>query len=309
MIGTHGSIEVTGIDGTRRNAKILRMDNPARHLYVEQRRRLRRVVEFMGQAVKDHAAGPHVTLRRLAEIACWSPEHFDRVYRSVAAEPPMATLRRLRLKQAARWLERGMRLGEVAELSGYASTQAFGRAFRRQFGSHPSQWAARQKAAPPEDKPAFEVVRLDHEVPCHTLRMSGAPQDVSALFDQTLLRLQRSGSPRAQWQVFGATPGDSELGQWSRAGGLLELTSVVLGPPLSQAPRGMDRGSVKAGNYARIPALAVGRANWSDLLHEGGWQRRDGESLRHYDTDPAFTAPQERREWIYVPVAGRSGRA
>lgn len=283
------------------------MDVAARSLFVEQRRRLRRVVEFMGQAVKGHAPDRDLTLSRLAEIACWSPEHLDRVYRRVTAEPPMATLRRLRLKQAAQWLERGSRLSDVAELSGYASTQAFGRAFRRQFGLRPSHWPT--KRAVPIGGPSFDLVRLDHDVPCHTLRMAGKPQEVSTLFDQTLLRLQRSRSPRCEWQVFGATAADADLGQWSRAAGLCQLSSVVLGPPLSQAPAGMDRGVVKAGHYARIAAHEVNGTNWTDVLHQAGWQRCAGDSLRHYDTDPAFVAPQERREWLYLPITKRSGRA
>jgi len=282
------------------------MDIAARSLFVEQRRRLRRVVEFMGQAVKAQLPDRELTLGRLAEIACWSPEHLDRVYRRVTAEPPMATLRRLRLKQAAQWLERGSRLAEVAELAGYASTQAFGRAFRRQFGSRPSHWPA--KRAAPVAAPSFDLVHLDYDVPCYALRLTGTPQEVSALFDQTVLRLQRSGSPRSEWQVFGATAADADIGQWSRAGGLCQLSSVVLGPPLSQAPDGMDRAAVKAGHYARIAAHEVNATNWTDVLHQAGWQRCAGDSLRHYDTDPAFVAPQERREWFYIPIARRSGR-
>jgi AraC-like DNA-binding protein len=276
----------------------------ARSLFIEQRRRLRRVVEFMGQAVKGCAPDRDVSLIRLAEIACWSPEHLDRVYRRVTAESPMATLRRLRLKQAAQWLERGSRLADVADLSGYASTQAFGRAFNRQFGLRPSHWPA--KCVVPV-RPSFELVRMDHDVPSHTLRMAGKPQDVSALFDQTVLRLQRSRSPRGEWQVFGATAADADLGQWSRAAGLYQLSSVVLGPPLSRAPADMDRGVVKAGHYARIAAHEVHGTNWNDVLHQAGWKRCAGHSLRHYDTDPAYVAPQERREWIYLPITKRSG--
>jgi hypothetical protein len=81
------------------------------------------------------------------------------------------------LKQAAQWLERGSRLADVTELSGYASTRAFGRAFKRQFGLCPSDWRA--KRAAPIGGPSFDLVRLDHDVPCHTLRMAGKPQEVS----------------------------------------------------------------------------------------------------------------------------------
>jgi hypothetical protein len=128
---------------------------------------------------------------------------------------------------------------------------------------------------------------------------------VSGLFDITVERLQRSGSPRSQWQVFGRAPSDAPLGQWGRAGGSCELQAVVLAPPLSAPPGRMDSGSVAAGWYARIPAAQARGGRWDERLAEAGWQRSDAPVLRHFDTDPAHTAPQERREWLYLPLARR----
>jgi AraC-like DNA-binding protein len=191
------------------------MDTLPRNL-IQQRRRLRRVMEHIGENL-----GRDLSLGELAQVACWSPEHFDRVYRRSIGEPPMATLRRLRLQAAAHALAAGLPLAEAARRAGYGSTQAFGRAFARQHGLLPGAWLRGCRGLPP---PApFALVRLDEAGPCHVLPYRGDAQGVSGLFDITVERLQRSDAP----------------------------------------------------------------------------------VLRHFDTDPAHTAPQERREWLYLPLARR----
>ncbi|WP_280152483.1 AraC family transcriptional regulator [Piscinibacter sp. XHJ-5] len=264
----------------------------------QQRRRLRRVMEHIGQHLDRE-----LTLAALAEVACWSPEHFDRMYRRSIGEPPMATLRRLRLLAAARSLAAGLPLVKAAQGAGYGSTQAFGRAFERQHGMLPSAWLRHASAAPAS--PPLAVVRLDEAVPCHRLAYRGDAAGVSALFDVTVERLQRSGSPRSQWQVFGQAPADAPLGSWGCAGGLCEMQAVVLAPPLAVSPAGMEAATVAAGWYARIPAAQATQRHWDDCLADAGWQRTEGAVLRHFDTDPAHTAPQERREWLYLPLARR----
>ena len=61
---------------------------------------LRRVMAHIGHAVmaaQFRAGGlRQVTLNELASVACWSPEHFVRVYSHMVGESPMATTRRER---------------------------------------------------------------------------------------------------------------------------------------------------------------------------------------------------------------------
>lgn len=275
-----------------------------RNPFFQQRRRLRKVVEYIGHAVANAEPPSAFTLPRLAEIACWSPEHLDRAYRRARGETPLATVRRLRLQRAGRALREGRPLADVADEAGYASTQAFGRAFRREFGAPPLLWLETASVLAPD--PAFTVVRLPDAVPCHALELRGRPEEVSLLFDEMVMRLQRSGSPRPQWQVFGVTQPGEAIGRWQRAAGQVELAAVALAPPLSRAPRGLAGWHLQAGDYARIPVEGAQQAPWDDLLRDAGWVRTDGHVLRHYDTDPAYTAPQERREWLYLPVARRT---
>lgn len=290
----------------------------------QRRRRLRRVMEHIGLALRRPAdeAGDALGLAALARVACWSPEHLDRIYRLHVGEPPMATVRRLRLGQAARALLTGQPLRLVAEQAGYASTQAFGRAFERQYGATPSRWVLAEKQAEEQvqrarlgngeasARAALSIVAVQQAQPCHRLRYEGDASGVSAFFDDVVDRLQRSGSPRGQWQVFGR--GDDAAATLRRPGARLVLDAVVLAAPLAQAPVGFGHGTVEAGAYAKVPlgVGAPGSCGWcagglDDHLHNAGWQRTGQPLLRHYDTDPAYTAPPERREWLYVPLARR----
>ena len=268
---------------------------------IHQRRRLRRVMEHIGGHLADHAlpgAGDAGQLRALARVACWSPEHFDRVYRRTIGESPMVTVRRVRLTMAAAALRRGVRLIDVAEQSGYGSTQAFGRAFARQHGFSPLDWLRRQTL--PETAPLWRLVHLPTAQPCYGLPYRGAASGVEGLFDATVDALYRTGSARAQWHVFGLLDAESALLP-AAAATACRVTAAVLAQPLARAPRGMDRVLLSAGWYGRVDALHhPGFRQLDDALRESGWQRTDGAPVRYYETDPAHTAPQERREWLYL---------
>jgi AraC family transcriptional regulator len=271
------------------------------------RRRLRRVMEHIGLALQRPAGAlpEPLSLPSLAAVACWSPEHLDRIYRQQIGEPPMATVRRLRLQRAAEELLAAHRLLDVADAAGYASTQAFGRAFQRQFGDVPSRWAEaeatrRRMAAPPA---VITLVRVAESHPCHWLNYDGEADGVSAFYDEIVSRLQRSGSPRTQWQVFGIGDAAATRVTSRRPDQRVSLRAAVLAAPLAHRPDGFGLDTIAGGTYARLAARHAARID--EHLHEIGWQRADQTFLRHYDTDPAHTPPPERREWLYVPVARR----
>jgi AraC-like DNA-binding protein/uncharacterized damage-inducible protein DinB len=70
--------------------------------------------------------------------------HFDRVIRAVAGEPPAAFRRRILLERAAYRLVTTRRsILDVAVEAGYASHEAFTRAFARHYRSTPRDWRRR----------------------------------------------------------------------------------------------------------------------------------------------------------------------
>jgi AraC-like DNA-binding protein len=84
---------------------------------------------------------PEVSGQTLASRVHLSRFHVDRLVASVAGEPPGALRRRILLERAAyRLLTTDHDVLTVAIAAGYASHEAFTRAFARAYGSPPSRW-------------------------------------------------------------------------------------------------------------------------------------------------------------------------
>lgn len=75
----------------------------------------------------------------LAAVAGLSLSRFTDRFTTVMGEPPAAYLRRWRMALAERDLSRGDRVQTVARRYGYASAEAFTRAYQRHTGTNPGQ--------------------------------------------------------------------------------------------------------------------------------------------------------------------------
>lgn len=105
--------------------------------------------------IADHLDHP-LDLDRMAEIACFSPYHFHRVYRGVMGETVTDTVRRLRLQRAADTLIRtDAAITQVAAKAGYGSVAAFTRAFKADYGMPPAAYRARREAWRPDTAHPF----------------------------------------------------------------------------------------------------------------------------------------------------------
>lgn len=104
--------------------------------------RLNRVMDF----VRENLHEP-LTVERLAEVACFSPYHFHRVFSATMGETVGAFVRRARLERATQLMTASpeRRLGSIAVEAGFASFSDFSRAFRRHFAIAPSRWDRRSR--------------------------------------------------------------------------------------------------------------------------------------------------------------------
>ena len=96
--------------------------------------RLRTIIEVLSD-IDDPAAGAE-----LARRAHLSRFHFDRLSAAILHESPGAFRRRLLLERAAWQLTSGASVSDAALDAGYASLEAFSRAFRRAYGAAPSRF-------------------------------------------------------------------------------------------------------------------------------------------------------------------------
>jgi AraC-like DNA-binding protein len=82
-----------------------------------------------------------IDVRMLADMACFSPYHFLRVFQDLTEETPLSMVRRLRLERSRKRLLAGGSIREAADEARFESAQAFCRAFRSIFGVTPSKVA------------------------------------------------------------------------------------------------------------------------------------------------------------------------
>ncbi len=100
----------------------------------------------------DRNLGRELTLAGIAQACGVSRHHLAHTFREVAGRPVMDYVRARRLSDAAGALAGGA--GDILDLaleSGYASHEAFSRAFRAQFGATPE--AVRRRGSTPGLRP------------------------------------------------------------------------------------------------------------------------------------------------------------
>lgn len=101
---------------------------------LDYQRRLTRVIDH----VHRHLSEP-LTLNELAQVACFSPHHFHRVFRALTGETPHGFVRRVRLERAnyLRAHHPGRTLTDIALDCGFSSSSDFSRTFRKVYGVAP----------------------------------------------------------------------------------------------------------------------------------------------------------------------------
>ena len=98
-------------------------------------------VQRMQEYIETHL-DEEITLAKLAEVSLYSPWHSYRLFREYTGLTPSEYIRRLRLsKSAVRLKARGVKVADLAYELGFGSVDGFQRAFLREFGFNPSDYA------------------------------------------------------------------------------------------------------------------------------------------------------------------------
>lgn len=108
----------------------------------EYERRMHAVLEYI-----DRHLDCTIDLKQLARVAHFSPFHFHRIFSAWSGEAVGVYVRRRRLEIAAVRLraQPELRILNLALSVGFASAEAFTRAFRGRFGCSPSEWRKRKE--------------------------------------------------------------------------------------------------------------------------------------------------------------------
>ena len=98
-------------------------------------------VQRMQEYIEAHLDG-ELTLSELARVSLFSPWHSYRLFRQYTGLTPTEYTRRLRLSESARQLKLGnTRVIDAAYDWGFGSVDGYQRAFLREFGCNPGEYA------------------------------------------------------------------------------------------------------------------------------------------------------------------------
>ena len=98
-------------------------------------------VQRMQEYIDGHAEET-ITMAQLARVSCFSPWHAYRLFRQHTGLSPAEYIRKLRLSRSAMRLKHeGGRIVDVAFALGFGSVDGYQRAFYREFGCNPGEYA------------------------------------------------------------------------------------------------------------------------------------------------------------------------
>lgn len=272
--------------------------------FIDYRKRMRRVTSRMTEYVAAQMAGrshDRLSLAALADAACWSPEHFSRMWMETTGETPLTSVRRSLLELSKDALLLGHSVTSVAERAAYASGQAFAHAFQRQFGRSASGFV---HAHSRQDGPSeFRIFAIADPIPLMTARYFGGYADAGEFSSACMVDLRPVLSRQARGFYFMMDdlpePDMTPQSRFDYQFGLAKAQRVGLDVRY-------DESAVKPGQYACFQGIGPWQPGLIDtLLRDAGWQRRDGQVIERLLTDRALTPEPLRKEYLWVPVAAR----
>lgn len=98
-------------------------------------------VQRMQDYINSHLTD-NITMADLAGVSLFSPWYSYRIFKTCTGLTPSAYIRRLRLSQSAQYLKNtSIKISDIAFHMGFGSVDGYQRAFMREFGCNPKEYA------------------------------------------------------------------------------------------------------------------------------------------------------------------------
>jgi AraC family transcriptional regulator len=112
-------------------------EQPANHIEKDHHNRIRKVLAFIQENLSVD-----IPLSKMAQIANFSPFHFQKLFTQYVGESPKQYVLRLRLERIAHNLKLfpEQSVFELSLQSGFSSPSTFGRAFKNYYGTTPDEF-------------------------------------------------------------------------------------------------------------------------------------------------------------------------
>jgi AraC family transcriptional regulator len=270
--------------------------------------RLNRVVDYNYAHLEDD-----IRFDDLAAIACLSPYHWHRVYAAMRGETITATIRRLRLSQAAERLANSqMALDVIARRAGYGSADAFGRAFKEAYDKSPANFRATgshmafKASLRAQDAAGFPVsIETFAPIRCASVAHAGTYMQIDHAIGRlfTALATQEIMAPdQPMWAIFYDDPDLVPVAALRSRACSPVAEGIALAPPIEEAV-------VRGGLYARLRyqgpyADMKGAYRWllGTWLPQSGHEPDDAPVFEAYLNNPLRVAPSEILTDIHLPL-------
>jgi AraC family transcriptional regulator len=266
-------------------------------------RRIARVMAYI-----DENLDGDLKLDRLAEVACFSPYHFHRIYRWITGETVADTIRRLRLHRAANELARqAASIERVARRAGYGSVEAFSRAFAADHGRPPAAFRADQLAPFPRNGDDTMDVTIKTFEPAHVAALAhrGDYTQIGRSFEQLSAWAAPRGLMDRPTRILALFYDDPESVPQAelRSDACIEVppgTAVEGEIKLLTVPAGRMASVIHKGPYAELHR--VYSALYGGWLPQSGEEAADRPPIEVYLNSPRDNPPSEWLTEVLLPL-------
>ena len=277
----------------------------------------------------DEHLGEDLRLEVLAEVACFSPRHFHRVFTSLLGETPDDCVRRLRLQKAAGLVLRrdAPTMTEIAQDCGFSTSALFSRNFARHYGASPTEWRDGIKRQAKVKHRQVPVASGKDPLSSFRYLLGENDEEVAEVDTLKIEPLTVYCVPYLQGYNEGVGDAFSRLARWARPRGFLTKGSRIVAIPfdnpattpstaLQELRRGNTRRGVGRRSRAWLGPRAAPRAGRGHV-HQGFHERIHQEPpllalvvpppLPDRDTGARLRILR-RQELYRVPGKGRGSR-
>lgn len=275
----------------------------------DYRRRIELVIAHIGAHLDDP-----LDLGMLAEVACFSPYHFHRIYRSVMSETAAETLRRLRLHRASGdIIQSTTPFARIARRAGYGSIAAFTRAFAAAYGLPPAQYRKQGRLMPPpsqddDTESTMYPVSIKTLEPVHLIALPhrGPYIDIGPVFERVMSWAGSRGLMQPETRCIGVYYDDPA----AVAATKLRSAAGISAPAGTKIDKGMEAIDLKGGRHAVLtyqgPYAELEKAyHWlyKEWLPKSGAEPADRPIFEEYLNNPRELPPKEWLTAVCLPLA------
>jgi AraC family transcriptional regulator len=273
-------------------------------------RRIELVIAYIGEHLDDA-----LDLEALAAVACFSPYHFHRIYRSLMGETAAETLRRLRLQRASgEIIGSTTPLARIAKRAGYGSVAAFTRAFTSVFGVPPAQYRRQGRLlipAPATHDPETTMypvtIKTLDPVRLLTLPHTGPYIEIGATFDRLFAWAGGRGLMGPHTRSIGVYYDDPEAvaaAKLRSAAGISVPAGTAAATPaeIVDIPGGRHAMLTHQGPYAELENAY--RWLYREWLPQSGEEPANQPIFEEYLNDPRTLPPKEWLTAVCLKLAG-----